>query len=127
VEGHRDRSRPWLLAPCDLQAVKASGSPSWRASSSASSKSAARQSRPGRRRPADIQAIVGPDLRGVRPGSPEPPASRTSSSPGTCGRSISRWDRSRCRALHQVSAHGRGRPGRPRGHSSRLRLEQPRA
>src|SRR4029450_2486900 len=25
VEGHRDRSRPWLLAPCDLQAVKASG------------------------------------------------------------------------------------------------------
>src|SRR5262245_26593201 len=25
VEGHRDPARPWLLAPCDLQAVKASG------------------------------------------------------------------------------------------------------
>jgi fumarylacetoacetate (FAA) hydrolase family protein len=24
-EGQRDLSRPWLLAPCDLQAVKASG------------------------------------------------------------------------------------------------------
>src|SRR6266566_1750792 len=34
-EGERDTSRPWLLAPCE------------------------------------IQAIIGPDLRGVRPGSPE--------------------------------------------------------
>src|SRR5262249_57140592 len=25
VEGGRDAARPWLLAPCDLQAVKASG------------------------------------------------------------------------------------------------------
>src|SRR5215472_6639823 len=25
VEGHRDGGKPWLLAPCDLQAVKASG------------------------------------------------------------------------------------------------------
>src|SRR5262245_11016810 len=25
VEGQRDPGRPWLLAPCDLQAVKASG------------------------------------------------------------------------------------------------------
>ena len=28
VEGARDRTKPWLLAPCDLQAVKASGVPS---------------------------------------------------------------------------------------------------
>src|SRR6266536_965724 len=57
VEGHRDRSRPWLLAPCDLQAVieeRARGNPALA---------------DGARR--EIQAIVGPDLRGVRPGSPE--------------------------------------------------------
>ena len=72
TEGHRDSSRPWLLAPCDLQAVKASGVTfvasllerviEERARGNPALADAARR---------EIQAIVGPDLRGVRPGSPE--------------------------------------------------------
>lgn len=72
AEGHRDPARPWLLAPCDLQAVKASGVTfvssllerviEERARGNPALADGARQ---------EIQAIIGPDLRGVRPGSPE--------------------------------------------------------
>ena len=72
TEGRRDPSRPWLLAPCDLQAVKASGVTfvasllerviEERARGNPTLADGAR---------GEIQAIVGPDLRGVRPGSPE--------------------------------------------------------
>ena len=72
TEGHRDSARPWLLAPCDLQAVKASGVTfvasllerviEERARGNPALADGVRQ---------EIQAIVGPDLRGVRPGSPE--------------------------------------------------------
>jgi len=72
AEGTRDAARPWLLAPCDLQAVKASGVTfvasllerviEERARGNPSLADGARR---------EIQAIVGPDLRGVRPGSPE--------------------------------------------------------
>ena len=72
VEGHRDRTKPWLLAPCDLQAVKASGVTfiasllerviEERARGNPALADGARK---------EIQAIVGPDLRGIRPGSPE--------------------------------------------------------
>jgi fumarylacetoacetate (FAA) hydrolase family protein len=72
VEGHRDRAKPWLLAPCDLQAVKASGVTfiasllerviEERARGNPALAEGARK---------EIQAIVGPDLRGIRPGSPE--------------------------------------------------------
>src|SRR5438034_3809962 len=72
VEGHRDRTRPWLLAPCDLQAVKASGVTfigsllerviEERARGNPALADSARK---------EIQAIVGPDLRVIRPGSPE--------------------------------------------------------
>jgi fumarylacetoacetate (FAA) hydrolase family protein len=72
VEGHRDRARPWLLAPSDLQAVKASG-----VTFVASLLERVIEER-ARGNPAlaegvrgEIQAIIGPDLRGVRPGSPE--------------------------------------------------------
>ena len=72
VEGHRDPSRPWLLAPGDLQAVKASG-----VTFVASLLERVIEER-ARGNPAmadgvrgEIQAIIGPDLRGVRPGSPE--------------------------------------------------------
>jgi len=72
VEGHRDPARPWLLAPCDLQAVKASG-----VTFVASLLERVIEER-ARGNPAmadgvrgEIQAIIGPDLRGVRPGSPE--------------------------------------------------------
>src|SRR5712691_7023316 len=72
VEGHRDSSRPWLLAPCDLQAVKASGV-TFIASLLERVIEERAKGNPaladGVRR--EIQAIVGPDLRGVRPGSPE--------------------------------------------------------
>ena len=72
VEGARDAGRPWLLAPADLQAVKASGVTfvasllerviEERAKGNPALADGARR---------EIQAIVGPDLRGVKPGSPE--------------------------------------------------------
>ena len=72
VEGHRDRAKPWLLAPCDLQAVKASG-----VTFIASLLERVIEER-ARGNPAlaegarsEIQAIIGPDLRGIRPGSAE--------------------------------------------------------
>src|SRR5438034_5538444 len=71
-EGERDTSRPWLLAPCDLQAVKASGVTFVASLLERVIEERARGNpalADGARR--EIQAIVGPDLRGVRPGSPE--------------------------------------------------------
>jgi len=72
VEGARDPSRPWLLAPADLHAVKASGVTfvasllerviEERAKGNPALADGARR---------EIQAIVGPDLRGIKPGSPE--------------------------------------------------------
>jgi fumarylacetoacetate (FAA) hydrolase family protein len=72
VEGRRDPSKPWLLAPTDLQAVKASGVTfiasllerviEERARGNPALADGARK---------EIQAIIGPDLRGIRPGSPE--------------------------------------------------------
>lgn len=72
AEGQRDRARPWLLAPCDLQAVMASGV-TYVASLLERVIEERTRGNPaladGVRR--DIQAIIGADLRGVRPGSPE--------------------------------------------------------
>ena len=68
----RDPSRPWLLAPCDLQAIKASGVTfvssmlerviEEAAGGDASKADAAR---------ASIVAVIGDDLARIRPGSPE--------------------------------------------------------
>jgi len=72
AEGHRDPSRPWLLAPCDLQAVKASGVTFVSSLLERVIEERARGNpalADGVRR--EIQAIIGPDLRGLRPGSPE--------------------------------------------------------
>ena len=72
TEGRRDATRPWLLAPCDLQAVKASGVTYIASLLERVIEERARGNpalAEGVRR--EIQAIVGPDLRGVRPGSPE--------------------------------------------------------
>ncbi|MGH7400370.1 MAG: fumarylacetoacetate hydrolase, partial [Candidatus Rokuibacteriota bacterium] len=72
VEGARDASRPWLLAPADLHAVKASGV-TFVASMLERVIEERAKGNPaladGARR--EIQAIVGPDLRGIKPGSPE--------------------------------------------------------
>ncbi len=72
VEGRRESSRPWMLAPCDLHAVMASGV-TYVASllervieERAGGKPALAE---GLRR--EIEAIIGPDLRRVRPGSAE--------------------------------------------------------
>jgi fumarylacetoacetate (FAA) hydrolase family protein len=72
VEGRRDAVKPWLLAPNDLQAVKASG-----VTFIASLLERVIEERT-RGNPAlaegvrkEIQAIIGPDLRGITPGSPE--------------------------------------------------------
>jgi fumarylacetoacetate (FAA) hydrolase family protein len=72
VEGARDAGRPWLLAPADLHAVKASGVTfvasllerviEERAKGNPALADGARR---------EIAAIVGPDLRGIKPGSPE--------------------------------------------------------
>ena len=72
AEGTRDAARPWLLASCDLQAVKASGVTFVASLLERVIEERARGNpalADGARR--EIQAIVGPDLRGVRPGSPE--------------------------------------------------------
>src|SRR5262249_30711925 len=72
AEGRRDPSRPWLLAPCDLQAVKASGVTFVASLLERVIEERARGNpalADGARR--EIQAIIGPDLRGIRPGSPE--------------------------------------------------------
>jgi fumarylacetoacetate (FAA) hydrolase family protein len=72
AEGTRDAARPWLLAPCDLQAVKASGVTFVASLLERVIEERARGNpalADGARR--EIQALVGPDLRGVRPGSPE--------------------------------------------------------
>jgi len=70
VEGRRDAAKPWLLAPNDLHAVKASG-----VTFIASLLERVIEERT-RGNPAladgvrkEIQAIVGPDLRGITPGS----------------------------------------------------------
>lgn len=72
VEGRRDPSRPWLLAPSDLQSVKASGV-TFVASLLERVIEERTRGNPaladGVRR--EIQAIIGPDLRGIRPGSAE--------------------------------------------------------
>jgi fumarylacetoacetate (FAA) hydrolase family protein len=72
VEGTRDPSKAWLLAPCDLQAVKASGVTFIASLLERVIEERARGNpalADGARR--EIQAIIGPDLRGIRPGSPE--------------------------------------------------------
>ena len=72
VEGHRDPARPWLLAPTDLQAVKASGVTFIASLLERVIEERARGNpalAEGARR--EIQAVIGPDLRGIRPGSPD--------------------------------------------------------
>jgi fumarylacetoacetate (FAA) hydrolase family protein len=72
VEGHRDPAKPWLLAPCDLQAVKASGVTFVASMLERVIEERARGNpalADGVRR--EIQAIIGGDLRGLRPGSAE--------------------------------------------------------
>jgi fumarylacetoacetate (FAA) hydrolase family protein len=72
AEGRRDASRPWLLAPCDLHVVMASGVTYV---SSLLERVIEERTRgnpalaDGVRR--EIEAIIGADLRGLRPGSPE--------------------------------------------------------
>jgi fumarylacetoacetate (FAA) hydrolase family protein len=68
----RNPSRPWLIAPCDLQAVKAAGvtfvvSMLERVIEEAARGDAARSAGIRER----IAALIGPDIAGLRPGSPE--------------------------------------------------------
>jgi fumarylacetoacetate (FAA) hydrolase family protein len=71
-EPQRDPSRPWLMAPCDLQAIKAAGVTfvasmlerviEEQARGDASRAEAVRQA---------VVAVIGDNLRSVKPGSPE--------------------------------------------------------
>lgn len=72
VEAARDVSKPWLLAPCDLQPVKASGvtfisSLLERVIEEQARGDAAR----ARQLREELHDILGQDLSGIRPGSPE--------------------------------------------------------
>ena len=72
AEGHRDPSRPWMLAPSDLHAVMASGVTYVASLLERVIEERARGNpalAEGVRR--EIQTIIGVDLRGLRPGSPE--------------------------------------------------------
>ena len=71
-ESTRDPSRPWLLAPCDLQAIKASGvtfvaSMLERVIEEQARGDAAKAESVRRA----VVAVIGDNLRAVRPGSPE--------------------------------------------------------
>jgi len=70
VEGARDAGKPWLLAPADLHAVKASGV-TFVASMLERVIEERAKGNPADGARGEIQAIVGPDLRGIKPGSPE--------------------------------------------------------
>jgi fumarylacetoacetate (FAA) hydrolase family protein len=71
-EAVRDNTRPWLMAPCDLQAIKAAGVTfvasmlerviEEQARGDASKAEAVRQA---------VVAVIGDNLRSVKPGSPE--------------------------------------------------------
>ena len=71
-EPQRDANRPWLMAPCDLQAIKAAGVTfvasmlerviEEQARGDASKAEAVRQA---------VVAVIGDNLRSVKPGSPE--------------------------------------------------------
>ena len=72
AEGSRDPARPWLLAPCDLQPVKASGVTFVASMLERVIEEQARGD-PARaeRVRAAVVAIIGENLRSVKPGSPE--------------------------------------------------------
>ena len=71
-EAQRDAQRPWLLAPCDLQAVKASGVTFV---ASMLERVIEEQARGDASRAESVRravvAVIGENLRAVRPGSPE--------------------------------------------------------
>jgi fumarylacetoacetate (FAA) hydrolase family protein len=72
VEGQRDAARPWMLAPCDLHAVMASGVTYVASLLERVIEERARGNpalADGIRR--DIETIIGVDLRALRPGSAE--------------------------------------------------------
>src|SRR6185437_6115819 len=72
AEDARDPSRPWLLAPCDLQAIKASGVTFV---ASLLERVIEEQARGDARKAESVRqaivAIIGTNLRDIRPGSPE--------------------------------------------------------
>ncbi|MBK9608714.1 MAG: fumarylacetoacetate hydrolase family protein [Betaproteobacteria bacterium] len=69
---HRDPARPWLLAPCDLQALKASGVTFV---SSMLERVIEEQARGDASKAADVRAavvaVIGDDLAAIKPGSAE--------------------------------------------------------
>ncbi len=125
----RDPAQPWLLAPCDLQAIKASGvtfvaSLLERVIEEQARGDAAKAE--GLR--TSITGVIGNDLRNVKPGSAE--ATRIKEILIGAGRvvAVSRGrHRSRRRDLHEVPADVGGRHRRRDRHPSEVRVEQPRA
>lgn len=85
-ETRRQAQQPWFMAPCDLQAIKASGVTfvasmlerviEEQARGDASRAEAVRQA---------VVAVIGDNLRSVQPGSPNRPSSKKSCWPKGCG------------------------------------------
>ena len=122
----RNTAMPWLLAPCDLQAIKASGVTfvssmlerviEEHTRGDPAKAEAVRQS---------LVAVIGDDLRSVRPGSPE--AKRVKDALVKRGRvvAVSRGGhRTRRRDLHQGAADVGGRTRRGDRHPSEVGMEQ---
>ena len=124
----RDRAKPWLLAPIDLQAIKAAGVTFVDLDARAGDRGAgARRPRAPRRRSArEVNRLVGDDLAKLKPGSPE--AARPEGGADRAGRvvAVSRGrHRPGRRDLHQGAADGGGRHRHGRRAASELDLEQP--
>ena len=127
--GNRDRNKPWLLAPIDLQAIKAAGVTfaismlerviEERARGDLNAAAAIR---------AEVTRLVGDDLAKLKPGSPEAARLKAGADrarrlePVSGGR-----HRPRRGDLHQGAADGRGRHRHGCRHPSGLVVEQSRS
>ena len=123
----RDRNKPWLLAPIDLQAIKAAGVTfvvsmierviEERARGDLNAAAAIR---------AEVNRLVGDDLAKLKPGSAEASASEAGADRAGCVEPVSGGrHRSGRGDLHQGAADGRGRHRYGRGDSSEVVVEQP--
>ncbi len=125
----RNSTRPWLLTPIDLQAIKAAGVTfaismlerviEERARGDMNAAGAIRD---------EITRLVGDDLGNLKPGSPElAHLKEVLIQQGAWSQYPGSGHRLRCRNLHQVSADGRRRHRHGCRHPPGLLLEQPRA
>ena len=124
----RASDRPWLLAPVDLQAIKAAGITFVEFMLERVIEERARGSREGAAKEREaITAILGEELGSLKPGSPPRCGSRTRWSRRAAGRKSQKSASARCGGLHQEPADVGGRLRRRRGVPQGVAMEQSRA